>query len=509
MQKKMNLRFAYIAACVIITTAFSCTKERVLTPLETVSGGSVTTYDEMMVFLNDLQQKNGGFTIESLTVSVDGRDIPVLRFQQAATEEENPSGKITILVYAQQHGDEPSGKEAVIQLARDIATGEFTDFLQTADLLLVPQLNPDGAESNRRLNSNNVDLDQDHMSLSQPETSGLQQLFRSILPEVTLDIQEYETQNEKWNAAGYRKNFGIQMGVASNLNVSIVLRRFAWTNVFPALQQDLTLKNIHFQRYLEVDDPTKRFRYGTTAINNGRGSMGLYNTLAFVLNGPKGSTGTDNIRERTRRQVETVKSFLDYFSRNAEEVKRIVREERTKMIRGNIRQRIHVNMDFKKDPANPSVTVPVVLLENGEQIDNSFNNFYPLVSSSISVTRPLGYAIPPGYENIVDLLRNHEIEVQRSEEAARGVLELYTINSVTRTEIEDKEMLSVNVSMRSRISTIPEGYYIVWCNDITVAKIIVLLEPHSIWGLAQQREFLPLLNSGPSYPIIRIMRIMD
>ena len=121
----------------------------------------------------------------------------------------------------------------------------------------------------------------------------------------------------------------------------------------------------------------------------------------------------------------------------------------------------------------------------------------------------MGYAIPPGYENIVDLLRNHEIEVQRSEEAARGVLELYTINSVTRTEIEDKEMLSVNVSMRSRISTIPEGYYIVWCNDITVAKIIVLLEPRSIWGLAQQKEFLPLLNSGPSYPIIRIMRIMD
>lgn len=237
--------------------------------------------------------------------------------------------------------------------------------------------------------------------------------------------------------------------------------------------------------------------------------MGLYNTLAFVLNGPKGATGTEKIRDRTTRQVETIKSFLDHFSRNAAEVKRIVREERSKMTLGNERQRIQVNMDFKKDPANPSVTVPVILLENGEQIENTFDNFYSLASSSVSVSRPLGYAIPPGYENIVELLRKHEIDVQRSDEATRGVLELYTINSVNRTEIEDKDMLSVNISMRSRISTIPEGYYIVWCNDLTAAKITILLEPHSIWGLAHQGDFSSLLNSGPSYPVIRIMRIID
>ena len=58
-----------------------------------------------------------------------------------------------MLIYAQQHGNEPSGKEAAIALARDIATGEFTDFLSAVDFYLIPQINPDGSEMEQRRNA--------------------------------------------------------------------------------------------------------------------------------------------------------------------------------------------------------------------------------------------------------------------------------------------------------------------------------------------------------------------
>ncbi|KPK92771.1 hypothetical protein AMJ80_06360 [bacterium SM23_31] len=329
------------------------------------------------------------------------------------------------------------------------------------------------------------------------------------MPEVTLDVHEYGVRDAAWIAAGYQKNFGVQMGAVSNPNVSMEIRGYAWNRVLPYIETELEIINIRFRRYLVVDDPAKRFRFSTTAINDGRNSMGIYSTFSFIQEGQNGITITENIHERTRRQLESIKAFLSYFAQNATEVKHIVQEKREELTQGKEQLRVHINMDYVKDPANPTVTVPVILIKNGQETEKTFNNFYPLVESTVSVVRPQGYAIPPEQTMIIDVLKKHHIDVQVSEKSAQGLLELYTIDSVTRTGIEDKEMLSVEVSKKSSISRIPAGYHIVWCSQLQAAQLITMLEPHSIWGLAQQPEFKSLLKTASIYPVIRIMRIVE
>ena len=511
----INTLMSYPRSAIFITLIpflcifVNCAEEKPLTPLESTSADKLTTYEEMISFLGELHRLTQNFTLETIATSVEGRDIPLLHFSESGLSASDQRDKLTVLLFAQQHGDEPSGKEAAIQLARDIAMGDFVDFLQDIDLLLIPQVNPDGSEKQQRRNANDVDLNRNHLTLTEPEVIGLHDVFQTYLPEVTLDIHEYSVRSDAWTAAGYQKNFGVQMGAVSNPNVSMEIRGYAWNRVLPYIKVELDKKNIRFRRYLVVSDPVKRFRYSTTAINDGRNSMGIYNTFSFIQEGQSGITITENIHERTRQQLESIKAFLTYFAKNATEVKRIVREEREKLAQGTERLRVHINMDYVKDPANPTVTVPVILTESGQEIEKTFDNFYPLVKTTVSVVPPQGYAIPPEQTGIIDVLKRHHINIQVSEKPTRVVLELYTIDSITQTEIEDKEMLSVAVSKKSSISTIPEGYHIVWCNQLQAAQLITMLEPHSIWGLAQQPEFSSLLSPGSIYPVIRIMRIVE
>ena len=73
------------------------------------------------------------------------------------------ASKIRVLVFAQQHGNEQSGKEGALLLARELLKPENRYLFDRIDLLLVPQMNPDGAEANKRRNGNDADLNRNHL----------------------------------------------------------------------------------------------------------------------------------------------------------------------------------------------------------------------------------------------------------------------------------------------------------------------------------------------------------
>ncbi|MFC1731165.1 M14 family zinc carboxypeptidase [candidate division KSB1 bacterium] len=506
---RTGMVYAIFTLLIVMTAFIACGSDRIQTPLESTSDDLLTSYDEMMNFVGILQAETGRFSIDTIAVTAEGRSVIMLHFDAPVEEERQPDEKLKVFLYAQQHGDEPSGKEAALQLARDIASDDFGQILSSIDLYLVPQVNPDGSEKKQRNNANDKDLNRDHLLLTQPEVSGLHRAFRRIMPEVTLDIHEYGIAGEAWTAAGMHKNFGSQMGALSNPNMSINLRTFAWNSVFPFIEQYLRLSGINFQRYLVAGDPSERFRFSTTALNDGRNSMGIYNTLSFILEGRKNETVEGNIHERTGRQLETIKAFLTFFSDNAVEVKRLVERERAEIVQGTLRPEAPIVMDYVKDPAMPAVTVSVIDLASNQPADKRFENFYPLVRPSLSVLRPQGYAIPADLTDVVDVLRRHNINVNETEMDIRAAVEIYRITGVQLTEREDKDALDVDVEVTRSVMPIQEGYYIVWCNQVQINLIVTLLEAQSQWGLAPLPEFSSLLNVGANYPIIRIMRLLE
>jgi hypothetical protein len=233
--------------------------------------------------------------------------------------------------------------------------------------------------------------------------------------------------------------------------------------------------------------------------------MGIYHSLSFLIEGMNGETVEANIRERTRQQLETIKSFLAFFGDHAPEVKALVQAARADLTGESISEEVSLVMDYVPDPGNPTVSVGVIEIESGQKGTRVIEAFHPLVESQLSITRPVGYAIPGDLAQVISALERHGIDFTRLEAPRPASLESYRILSVTETEKEDKDFLEVTVDVESRVEMMPEGTVIVLCDQLASNLIPILLEPQSQWGLAPLPDFVGMLTVGADYPIKRIL----
>lgn len=126
--------------------------------------------------------------------SVEGRPIPFVLLRHPPTPQER---KRRLLVVARLHGDEPAGTTALLHLVaafvRHPSDYPFS-LLRDTSWMLLPLLNPDGAVSNHRRNRAGVDLAEDGLAQTQPESRALFAMLTSWRPHVLLDLHEHPSQ---------------------------------------------------------------------------------------------------------------------------------------------------------------------------------------------------------------------------------------------------------------------------------------------------------------------------
>ena len=84
------------------------------------------------------QQSHGRVSLETIGQSNEGRDLYLAKVGRGPTK---------VLYITQQHGNEPLGTEAALQLLRRLGNGGAWDsVLDRLTVLVVPRVNPDGAE---------------------------------------------------------------------------------------------------------------------------------------------------------------------------------------------------------------------------------------------------------------------------------------------------------------------------------------------------------------------------
>ena len=99
--------------------------------------------------------------LEEIGRSVEGRPIHLLSVG---------SGARRVLLWSQMHGDEPSATPALLDLADYLLTESAGGtVLDELTLLMVPMLNPDGAERGVRRNAQGIDVNRDALNLATPE----------------------------------------------------------------------------------------------------------------------------------------------------------------------------------------------------------------------------------------------------------------------------------------------------------------------------------------------------
>jgi len=483
-----------------------------LIPLEKSKFETLTSYTDMRTFLTGLVEKNPLIQQKIIGKSVEGREIPALFFSLDETFGSKRNIKPVVLIFCQQHGDEPSGKEAALMLARDLA-GPQKDLLENLDLILVPQVNPDGGEKDQRRNANEMDLNRNHVILSEPETRALHQLFIEWMPEVTLDVHEYGAISETWMSHGFIKNADVQVGKISNLNISPVIYDFSEALFIAGIEKQMTAEGYTFHEYL-VGTPFKdsRLRYSTTAINDGRQSFGIYNTFSFIQEGIQYGNLTDKLEHRTRAQLSALKAFLKIINQYASTILQTVKDVREEQmselyLRSNP---AFIQMDYYPDPMDTSTIFPVFDLKNWQAEDRKLNNFHSRVRVRKSISRPYAYIIPTSEKEIVEILSRHRIEMNAITDQRTIPVEAYQIKHVTTMIEEELEVPYVDVETEKVSKKFEAGTMVIYLTQPAGNFIPLLLEPQSRFSLFQEGsgrryKLSEYLKEDTEFPIYRLM----
>lgn len=482
-----------------------------MTGLESSGFTRLTTHDELIAFLNELDQKSRLLTITSAGRSVQGRDLPMAMLTRDKTLGLKRPEKPIVFIFAQQHGNEPSGKEAALILIRELSVGSLKDMLKHIDLLILPSVNPDGGTAGRRYNANGKDLNRNHVILSEPEVLAVHGVFLDWMPEVTLDVHEYNAISRTWIENGFIKDAAAMLDRVTNLNIDDRLIRLADEAFIPEVGRKIQNDGFTFLRYT-VGAPFRgqRIRHSTTAVNDGRQSLGIYNTLSFIFEGKRYGDLTNRIEKRTRAQVSALIAFISTVIDHRAEILETVHAARQTLIEGPHPDEAFIRLDYYPDPENKTIAFPVFEIGSWKSVVKELGNYEPLVRVKKGVARPSAYAFSPDEADLITLLRKHRIKMHILKTDTEAAIESYTIMRVTDDQEEDKDAEYVDAWVTREKRKIDAGSILVFLNQSAGNLIPLLLEPQSSYGICTEsggREFRfsDYLTAGRVYPILRVM----
>jgi hypothetical protein len=104
-------------------------------------------------------------------------------------------GKIKILLWSQMHGNESTTTKGLFDFLKLLngGSGLAQQLLSSFTFYCIPILNPDGAKLYTRLNANEVDLNRDSQTLTQPESKVLRESFESFKPDYCFNLHDQRT----------------------------------------------------------------------------------------------------------------------------------------------------------------------------------------------------------------------------------------------------------------------------------------------------------------------------
>ena len=477
-------------------------------------GRKLTAYPEMMSLLEKLDVSSSRVSLAAIGRSVQGRDIPALFFADGRFAG-NRDKKPLALIFCQQHGDEPSGKEAALLLAADLL-GRDKKILERLDLILVPTLNPDGSELKQRRNAAGRDLNRNHVLLSEPETLALHRLFQRWLPEIVLDVHEYGAVSKWWVEQGMIKNADEMLGALSNLNIDAGIRAFSQDVFYPAMREKVQNDGyILFPYTVGAPVENERLRFSTNDIDDGRQSLGIYNTLSFILEGKGYGDMANELERRSAAQLSAMTAFLRTAAAKSGEILGLVPAARAALLKQVAPgERAYVRMDYFPDPSRPSIAFPIFDLVKWQAEVRDWKRFEPLVKIKKSVRLPQAYVFPASETALLELLKRHQLRLWRLTAPATALLEKYEILHAAARNEEERSMPEFDLEKTSEKSKLAAGTVVVFLNQPARRLIPLLLEPESSWGILTDTGGTPSPFSGYAreggvYPVMRLMEKID
>ncbi len=473
----------------------ACASQTMQTPAESTGFSMPSMHEEIMNFCFAAARQSKILETDIFGQSVEGRDLIVVK---AAKIDETPGAeKLRVLLFAQQHGNEQAGKEGALLLIRDLANGLLDYLLDNMEIWIVPQVNPDGGELNQRRNAINLDLNRDHLVQEAPETRALHGLFRGWLPHVTIDVHEYQPYRESWAEFGGYKNFDMQVGVNTNINIEKDIRIFSLEKVLAAIKVHLSDHGYSFHNYIVGPPPTEGItRYSSTHFDDGRQGFGILNTMSFIFEGINGRDGfKEALERRSQVQLETMKGLLHFLYLQTDIVTDMVNTARNDLNKGLAEDWVAIQTEYVS--SGEVLMLPLKSSVTGEDTLVVVERYKPLVEPVLQVERPRGYLIPRMDERLMKWVELHDLLSLNNMPAGAEVFG-WNFRPMQFDWPEKPLKTPVDISVRH------EQYIYIPTQQLHSNFLVLALEPLSDIGLVQEPGFDYLLKEQDWFPVYRV-----
>lgn len=459
-----------------------------------------TSYAGMEAFLASVDGK-GPVAVSVEGTSAKGRSLFLVH---AAHRADAP---FRILFYAQQHGDEVSGKDALLYLIRDIVRNP-SRLPADVDLWVMPMVNPDGAEAGSRRNGAGADLNRDHVTLLQPETQALHRVARRLKPHLAVDAHEFGRDSKEWTKRGWEKWPDITMDGLNNPHFDAERIAAARRWVDESAEEEQKAGHRFLRYWVGGTPPEDEQRHSAIDTDGGLNGMGAYGGLSFIIEAAvrhQSKDPTADLGKRVDAHLVLFRRFLEGAGRRGEDRAVVERARKRPLSAFLPSDAIWVN------PRGTVTGFPVVEVATGNVLKIPTANLMTDVAVKRSVPTPLGYAADPkAAGEIGALLTRHGIPYETLATARKVPAETWTL---LRVEDEFDDVYSRyggrTIVKRGdvRETEIAAGSLYVPLEGEAALRAAILLEPSAMYGLWQYPAFRALVGADGSIPVLRVLKV--
>lgn len=478
------------------------------TAAETSGWAELTSHQDVVSFYRALAERSPEVRLAEIGRSIEGRPLHLVTISRPAVSEPwlaHALGKPIVFIGAQVHGDEPAGKEALMQVARELALGSLSSLLDDVIFLLVPQINADGAEAGTwgsRNNAARTNVNRDYLRLAQPESRAvISAVVAPWRPHVVVDAHEL---------VGPPRIYDFYTRYGVSLNGPWAPSAFARHRVVPAVVDALEAAGYTHFVYHRIpgglaDDPELGLSpgaYGARALSNYGGAHGAISVLYESVR-PRDARA--DLERRTHKHFVAMRALARFVAENPGEVVAAVARGRAEII----------GRGLAADGRPDSIAVIVEEAASRHETYRFMSDgrlvevLTPILDTAVvrlARARPAAYAIDAARSDIAEHLWLHGVHVERLVEAAQLHVESYRVQTVEyQPEYEGYIPRALRTEIVTRRLVMPAGTFLVPLAQPTAAIAIHLLEPEDENSLAEAGWFEDHEAAGTLLPVHRVI----
>lgn len=432
MKNSLQLIFVFLLLVLIYScksTATGASDFRTL--FENSNGTETPTYKEVIAYYSKLAETYKEVSLFSFGQTDAGEPLHLVVYNSEGVFNVNDiknAAKNRILINNGIHPGESDGIDASMMLLRDLVQNDsLQEKYKNSIICIIPVYNIGGAlnrNSHSRANQNgpvaygfrgnarNYDLNRDFIKQDTKNAAAFAEVFHAVNPDVFVD-------NHVSNGADYQ--YAITHLFTQHNKLGGNLGTFLQNEMRPQIEESLEKKNIIITPYVNVwgDTPEVGFSQFFDSPRYSTGYTTLFHTLGLMVE----THMLKPYKIRVEQTYELLFSVFDFTEQNSEIIKDL-RVKAADEILAKKTYSIHFKVDAEKysdlyfrgyegELIDSKVTNGKRLFYDKSKPFEKVIKYYDEFSATKEVTIPKAYIVQQGWHNVIDRLKNNQIEFTR------------------------------------------------------------------------------------------------